>query len=209
MRQPLVILGAGGHSKVVVDLVSALGVPIRAMFDDDVAKHGSRCAEILIVGGITMEAVASFLPAQGVVGIGSNRIRQQLVRRLAGMEFAAALVHPRAYCAPSVSLGQGSVVFAGAVIQPETIVGRHCIVNTAASIDHDCRLGDFVHVCPGVRLAGSVRLGDGVLLGTGAVVIPGVTIGDHAVVGAGTVVIHDIPAGATAVGNPARIIKTS
>ena len=100
-------------------------------------------------------------------------------------------------------------MFAGAVVQPDTVVGAHAIVNTGATVDHDGHLGDYVHVAPGVSLAGAVRRRSGVFVGIGARAVPGVTVGAWAVIGAGAVALRDVPAHATAVGVPARHLSRS
>ena len=104
-------------------------------------------------------------------------------------------------------MGAGTVVMAGAIVQPGCQIGKHVIVNTAASVDHDCQLADFSHICPGCHLAGTVSVGERTLLGTGSIVIPGIKIGADTVVGAGTVVTKDLPSEVMAVGHPARVIK--
>ena len=196
----LIVIGAGGHAKVVVATARAAGFRVVAIADDARERWG---AELLGVAVSGPTAPILLDPgAQVVLAIGDNAARL----RLAGAARCrfASVVHPQAIVDPTVQLGAGSVVFAGAVIQPDTIIGAHAIVNTAASIDHDCRLGQAVHVAPGSRLAGNVTLGDGVFLGIGAVVIPGISIGARTTVGAGAAVVTDLPPGVVAVGVPAR-----
>jgi sugar O-acyltransferase (sialic acid O-acetyltransferase NeuD family) len=199
-RGELVVVGAGGHAKVVVATARAAGFHVVAIVDDAPARWGG-CLLGVAVSGPT-EPILQDPDAQVVLAIGGNRVR----RRLAGPARCrfVSIVHPAASVDATVVLGAGSVVFAGAVIQPDTVIGAHAIVNTAASIDHDCVLGDAVHLAPGCRLAGNVTLGDEVFLGIGAVVIPGITIGAGTTVGAGAAVVHDLPGGIIAVGVPAR-----
>jgi sugar O-acyltransferase (sialic acid O-acetyltransferase NeuD family) len=190
------VVGAGGHAKVVVATLQALGREVAGIYDDDPASWGRALLGVAVVG--PPERARS--PA--IVAIGDNRARQALVARL-GLEWTSA-VHPAALVHPSVGLEPGVVVFAGAVLQPDTRLGAHTVVNTAASVDHDCLLGPFVHVAPGARLAGGVAVGEGALLGIGSAVIPGVSIGAWAVVGAGAACVRAVPAGVTARGVPAR-----
>lgn len=200
-----VVLGAGGHGKVVLAALMALGVPVPLVLDDDPARHGGALLGVTIDGPI--RRLDELGHRRAVMGIGPNRTR----RRIAA-ELSAAIpdlswptvVHPTAWVHPSARLGPGTVVMAGAVIQPGAVVGAHAIVNTAASIDHDCLVGAYVHLAPGVRLAGEVTVGDGAFVGIGAVAVPGAEIGEWSVIGAGAAVVRDIPAGATAVGVPAR-----
>jgi sugar O-acyltransferase (sialic acid O-acetyltransferase NeuD family) len=197
---PLVVVGSGGHAKVVVATAQAAGIDVQGVVDDAADRWGSRVLGVPVIG-----ATASVLDDAGalaVLAIGVNATRARLAAA-ARCQFVT-VVHPDAIVHPSVELGPGTVVFAGAVIQPDTRIGAHGIVNTGASIDHDCALGAAVHVAPGARLAGGVALGDGVFVGIGAVVVPGVTIGAWTTVGAGAAVVGDLPPGVVAVGVPAR-----
>lgn len=195
----LVVVGAGGHGKVVVATARALGWTV-AVVDDDRACWGRDLLGATIAGPVA--EVLCDAEATCVLAIGANPVRARLARD-ARCAFAT-LVHPSAVIHESVALGAGTVVFAGAVVQPDTRIGPHGIVNTGASIDHDCVLGVAVHVAPGVRLAGGVVVGDEAFIGIGAVAIPNTRIGARATIGAGAAVIHDIPSDVIAVGIPAR-----
>lgn len=204
-RERIVVLGAGGHAKVVVATLQAAGRTVAAALDDDPERTGARLLGVEVVGGV--ERLDALGATAAVAAIGDNRARARLVARveeaLPDLTWTIA-VHPAAVVHPSVVLGAGSVVFAGAVVQPDTVVGAHAIVNTAASVDHDGRLGAFVHLAPGARLAGGVEVGDGALLGIGCAVLPGRRVGAWAVVGGGATVSADVGDGWTVVGTPAR-----
>lgn len=202
MSDTIIVIGGGGHSKVVVSTVAELGINIKDVYDDDPNKLGVHVGNAAIIG--TTSGIDGSKKA--VIGIGDNRTRAEMDRRLKNCQWVTA-IHPRAYVHPSVSVGEGTVVFAGAVIQPGTVIGRHCIVNTNAAIDHDCVIGDYSHIGPGVSLAGNVTVGEGAFLGIGAVAIMGIEIGQWSVIGAGAVVVRNIPDNVTAVGVPARIAK--
>ncbi len=204
MEAEVFVVGGGGHAKVVVATLQAAGYRVKGIYDDDPGKQGQEILGIPVVG--TLEDAEAREGVPGIVAVGDNRLRQQIARRLHRWKWIA-VVHPAAWVHPSVTLGEGTVVFAGAVIQPDAHIGAHGIVNTGASVDHDCMVGDFVHIAPGVRLAGGVALGEGVLMGIGSVATPGVRIGAWTTVGAGAAVVRDLPSRVVAVGVPARVIR--
>lgn len=192
------ILGSGGHAKVVIATAQAAGHTVDAAYDDDPLCHGRTVLGIPIVVG-TAQAVDSGLPT--VLAIGSNRARQSLARLDCNW---VSLVHPSAIVHHSVVVGNGSVVFAGVVVQPEAVLGEHTILNTGSSVDHDCVLGDYVHIGPGARLCGGVRVGEGTLVGVGAAVVPGCRIGRWCTAGAGAVVVDTAADNTRLLGVPAR-----
>jgi sugar O-acyltransferase (sialic acid O-acetyltransferase NeuD family) len=200
------VVGAGGHAKVVITTLRAAGFTVGAVYDDDLSKIGQSVAEVPVVGPI--DQINPGTAGGFVIAIGSNSIRRQVATRLAFAHWLTA-VHPRAIVHESVSLGEGTLVFAGAAVQPDTRLGSHCIVNTSASVDHDCCIGAFSHLAPGCHLAGAVTLGDGVFMGIGSAVVPGVHIGEWSTIGAGGVVIENVPANCVAVGVPAKMQPAS
>lgn len=200
-KQKFIIVGAGGHAKVVLSVALANSEEILGYIDDNPALLHQ------IIGSYPMLGNTSLLESQtekAIFGIGNNLLRKKIVERTPCFTNWTTLVHPHAFVHPSVKLGKGTVVFAGAVIQPDVEIGEHCIINTGATVDHDCIIGDYSHLAPGVHLAGGVRVGEGAFLGIGSVAIPCITIGDWVQVGAGGVVVNDIPARQTVVGIPAK-----
>jgi sugar O-acyltransferase (sialic acid O-acetyltransferase NeuD family) len=197
---PVVVIGAGGHGKVVVSALEAAGIAIEAVYDDDASRWGGHVLGVPITGPIGK--LKEIGPRRGVVAIGDNEQRRSVVGSLPLTWMS--VVHPAAVVHPSVSVGPGAVICAGTVLQPDCTVGRHVIVNTGARVDHDGILADFASVGPGASLAGGVRVGDAAMLGTGCVVLPGVEIGAGACVGAGATVTRHVTDGSTVVGCPAR-----
>ena len=201
MSDAIVVIGAGGHAKVVLATLQALGIEVAGVFDDEQILEG-RVISGSVVRGPTREA--GKYASVGVLAIGSNEDRARLASELS-LEWAT-VVHPAARIDASVVVGPGSVIFAGATIQPGTVLGEHVIVNTGAVIDHDCNVRSFSHIGPGVSIAGGVSVGEGALMGVGSCAIPGVSVGDRATVGAGAAVVSDLQPGVTAVGVPARVV---
>lgn len=204
MKQGIIIVGAGGHAKVCIELLRAAGEPVAFCIGD--AGGAPDCVGVPVLDG---DHHLPRLYAKGYrrafVAIGANRLRARLAKvvREQGYELVNA-ISPRAQVSPSANVGAGVAIMAGAVINAEAVIGDLVIINTGATIDHDCVIGPAAHVAPQCALAGNVTLAACSFLGVGCKVIPGVTIGEHAIVGAGGVVICDIGAGVTAVGTPAR-----
>lgn len=203
MHEQLIIIGASGHGKVVADIALAMQQwQSIAFLDDDTAKQqGLRWPFY----GKVSEAPHFLKNSDFIVAIGNNAIREKLQMDLTAQGATiATLVHPLAVIGSDATIGSGSVVMAGVVINCGTTIGKGCIVNTGATLDHDNQLGDFVHVSPGAHLAGTVTVGEKSWLGIGSVVINNVAICSHCLIGAGAVVVKDITEPGTYVGVPAR-----
>ena len=199
--QGIYVVGAGGHGKVVISTLQETGQPIAGVLDDNPGLQGQSLMGIPVVGPSSL--LARHAGTRAILAIGDNTIRRNISSQYPSVEWIT-LIHPRAYVHPSVKLGRGTVVIAGAIIHVDSRIGAHVILNTGATVDHDCRIGDHVHIAPGAHLAGNVSIGNGAFIGIGVSVIPGVTIGRQAIIGAGASVVRDIPANLTALGVPAR-----
>lgn len=206
MKKDLLVIGGGGHAKVVIDIALRTGVwRIAGVLDDATGASGGAVLGCAVLGGTDRISDYARTGTAFVVAIGSNAIRERLqtTATAAGL-VAATLVHPSAVLAESVQVGNGAVVMAGAVINSDATIGKGVIVNTGAVVDHDCQLGDYCHLAPGATLCGSVSVGPRTLVGVGASVIPGIAIGSDCVVGAGAAVISHVTSCTRVVGVPAR-----
>lgn len=205
VARKLLIVGAGGHARVVIDVARAAGFdPVAAL---DPSSKVATCNGVGVIGDDDM---AQSLFKDGLrhcaIAIGDNRLRAKLGERLAAIGYELpVLIHPSAILSPSVQVGDGSVIMPLAVVNASASIGRLAIVNTAAVIEHDCRIGDAAHIAPGTRLGGTVTVGMGTLIGIGSVVRPEAQIGDFATIGAGSTVIGDIDAHQIAMGSPAKV----
>lgn len=207
----LLILGAGGHGRVVLDiLLQADSAEVLGFADSNLDIQGRRIDGFRVLA--TIEQVLReprFHEADGVIiAIGDNGVRRELARKAQqiGVDCFNA-VHPSATISRSATLGRNVVIAAGVVVCANCQVGDSVILNTGCIVDHQTMIGEGTHVCPGVRIAGRVKIESGVFVGTGATVVPRVTIGCEASVGAGAVVTSDVPPMSTVVGVPARAIR--
>lgn len=208
MTTPLVVIGAGGHGREILDIVEAVNrvepmFELRGVVDDRGDEHGLLARRrVSLLGGVE---VLSQLKGSYVIGVSDPDARRALDKQAtdAGL-VSATLVHPTVVLGSDLSIGPGFVAAAGAQLTTNVTVGRHVQLNIGATVSHDCELGDYVTLSPGSHVSGNVRLGAGVTLGVGAVVRQGVCIGEGTFVGAGAVVVSDLPPGVTAMGVPAR-----
>lgn len=210
-RMRVLILGAGGHGRVVLDILLASNrfEPV-GFLDNNPAIRGRRIDGLPVFGGTDdLPRFSQELECTGaIVAIGDNSVRRMLAREVTrhGIPLISA-VHPSASVAASVTLGRNVVVAAGVVICANCQIGDSVILNTGSVVDHQTMIGEGAHICPGVRIAGRVIIEAGVFLGVSATVIPNIRIGTEAIIGAGSVVTEDVASMATAVGVPARSIS--
>jgi sugar O-acyltransferase (sialic acid O-acetyltransferase NeuD family) len=210
--QRVLILGAGGHGRVVLDILQQAGRhEVAGFLDNNAAMHGRRIDGVPVLGPIDAAARLAVECDAGaaVIAIGDNGVRRGLARRVErlGLELVSA-VHPSATLAHNARIGRNVVIAAGVVACAHVQIGDSVILNTGCIVDHQTMIGEGVHVCPGVRIAGRVKVEAGVFIGIGATVVPLVTLGCESIIGAGSVVLDDVPPMATVVGVPARVIKS-
>lgn len=213
MLPSVAIWGAGGHAKVLAEFLERIGYRLTVFFDND-PKAASPVPGIPLhvgrAGFLSWRREAGDNPGKCLVAIGGTHGKDRLeIQSFLGSHglHPATAVHPSAFVAASVKLGDGCHVLAHAAVAADTVMGKACIVNTKASVDHESRLGQAVHIAPGATLAGCVSVGDFSLIGAGAVVLPRVRVGANVIVGAGSVVTRDVPDNRVAYGNPARIVR--
>lgn len=210
-RKKVLLIGAGGHAKVIIDLLRFnRGIELVGLVDKE-GEGGPR--EVLGVPVIGTDRRLEEFFQRGIrhalvaVGsVGDNRLRKSLYERARAIGFSFInAVHPAAVVSRNTKFGEGNVVMAGAIIGPGVTLGDNIIVNTGAVIEHDCVVGDHVHIAPGAKIAGGVVIGAGSHIGIGAVIIQGKVIGENAIIGAGSVVIGDVPDNVVVIGVPGRV----
>lgn len=195
----MILFGASGHAKVIIDILKCQNKNVDFIFDDHPLydeiyeipiKSADQCAENV----------------EAIISIGNNKFRKEVAERFSLIYQVA--IHPSAVISSFSEILEGTVVMANAVVNPDAKIGKHCIINTSAIIEHDCVLEDFVHISPNASLAGNVFVGEGSQVGIGACVKQGVKIGKWCTVGAGAAIINDVPDYSVVVGVPGRIIKS-
>ena len=208
MSTPLIVVGAGGHARVLLDALALCGAKVIGLVDADASLRNRDVMGIPILGDdevLRRHAPGSVELVNAIGSVGSMRLRKSVYEKLRGAGHVfASVFHPRATVSPHASFAAGAQIMAGAVVQPGARLGEDTIVNTGATVDHDCVVGAHVHVAPGVTLSGNVSIGAETHVGAGATVIQGVRIGARCTVGAGAVVLHDVRDGASVAGVPAK-----
>lgn len=199
----LIIIGAGGHGKVIADSAVKNGYT-NIQFVDDGMKPNA-CMGFSVVGAIKDIEVLDDGHTDFIIGIGNNEIRKRIAEK--HRVNWISLIHPSAQIAVDAKIGAGTVIMAGAVVNASATIGEHCIINTNAVVEHDNVIEDYVHISPQVALGGTVHIGEQTHVGIGATVTNNIVMCQGCVIGAGAVVIHDIEIGGTYIGVPAFRIK--
>ncbi len=208
----ILIIGASGHAKTVADIVEAEGKYKIVGFIDSFRQLGESILGYRVLG--TEEDLPRLSQVYsvygGIVGIGDNFVRSEIVNKLHGIDLNFNFVsacHPSAVISKHAILEAGTVIMAGAVVNPCCWVGHHCILNTNSSLDHDSVMGNFSSFSPRVTTGGNVKIGSFSAIGIGATISHSISVGEHTVIGAGATVLHNIPAGKVAYGTPARVVR--
>ena len=208
MKKNLLIVGIGGHGRVVADTAIRSNKWQKVAFIDDKYPSTKLCNQLPVIGSINdligLKKEWPFL----IVGIGDNRSRIVMQKQLKKLDFKiATIIHPTATIADDVTISEGSVLFGNSIVNTGSKIGKGVIINTSVSIDHDASIGDGVHISPGVALAGNVTIGSNSWIGIGVAIINNINIGKDVIVGAGAAVIKDVGNSLTVVGVPAEPVK--
>lgn len=211
MNLPVIILGAGGHAKVLIDTLLLRSVEIAGIVDPDPEKHGTTILGIPVIGNddvVLKKGPGAVMLVNGIGSVKQTALRKHLFDTFKARGFTfASVLHPSAVIAANVLLAEGVQVMAGSIIQASSTIGRNVIINTQAAVDHDCNIGDHSHVAPGVTLSGSVVVGEGAHIGVGATVLQNVRIGRNSIIGAGAVVLQDVPENVLVYGVPGKAVS--
>ena len=211
MSLPIVILGAGGHSKVLIDALLMQKAKILGVTDYQSEKKGKLILGIEVIGDDCMildyKTDAIYL-VNGLGSVGIPTQRKHLFCKFTELGYKfVKVIHLSSAIANDAQIGIGTQIMAGAVVQAGCRIGDNSIINTKASVDHDCMISSHVHIAPGATLCGEVEVEECVHIGTGATVIQGIRIGKNSMIAAGAVVTQDVTSGATVMGVPAREVR--
>jgi sugar O-acyltransferase (sialic acid O-acetyltransferase NeuD family) len=205
-QEEIVIFGAGGHAKVIIDIVEKQEIyKIVSLVDDNADLLSTKVYGYTVIDDLN--TVNNERCTKYIIAIGDNHIRQRIHSNMINTKFdiAQPAIHPSSQLARGVKIGNGTVLMAGTVINSDTIIAENVIINTNAAIDHDCYIESGVHIAPGSTLCGGVSIGRGTFVGAGTTIQPSVKIGANVVVGAGSTVLADVPDNVTVFGTPAEI----
>ena len=207
MNNNVVIIGAGGHAKVIADIIIKSGDNLLGFLDDNIKKGTNIVGEYKVIGDFNDRFSIGALNnnTEFIIGLGDNNKREEIAKT-PNFKFYTA-IHPSAQIAIDVVIDEGTVIMANSVINPSAKIGKHCIINTGAIIEHDNILEDYVHVSPNATLCGTVSIGKLTHIGAGAVIKNNIRVCENCIIGAGTVVIKNIEKEGTYVGVPASIMK--
>lgn len=211
MNLPVIILGGGGHAKVLIEALRASGVTILGITDSDPAKQNTSVMGIPVLGDdaeVERHAPENVLLVNGLGSVEQPTVRAAIFDAFVARGYSfATVVHPSAVVASDMRMDKGVQIMAGAVIQPGCAIGANTVVNTHTTVDHDCNLAGHVHLAPGAVLSGGVTVGEATHVGAGTTIIQGVRLGARVLIGAGSLVTQDMPDGVTAYGIPAKVVK--
>lgn len=204
MSKEIVIIGASGHGKVIADIVASNGNVVKGFLDDDNEIQGKTIIGFPVLGKI--DDYKKFTNCEFVIAIGNPYVREKIANEFPVKWYTA--IHPKAVVSKlDVSIGEGTVIMANAVVNPSSKIGKHCIINTGAIVEHDNILDDYVHLSPNVTLAGIVKVGKSTHIGAGSCTKQVINIASDCIIGAGSVIVRDITESGTYVGVPVRKIK--
>jgi acetyltransferase EpsM len=203
----VILIGDGGHSKVIREIISRNEEYSITAILDDKFEYEEEVSGI-IRGPVSMVDLLNDEQTKVIVAIGNNTVRKRVVEELTlPSDSYLTIIDPSAVISATAVIGSGTVVMPNAVINADAVIGDHCIINTGSITEHENKVGNFVHLSPNATLTGNVLIKEGVHIGAAATIIPGMTVGEWSVIGAGSTVIRNIPPESKAVGSPARIIK--
>ena len=207
-KDDLIIIGSGGHARVVIDTAEQSGFNILGIIDINYKNNDEKIIGYNVIGNFT--ALSKFVPNKTsvIIALGDSKLRSKFFYICLEHGYnLPSIIHPTSIISKHVNIGKSVFINAGVIINSEVYIGDDCIINTGAIIDHECNIGKHCHIGPGVKVAGRVRIGEHTFVGIGSTIIDKITIGNNVMIGAGSVIIRDIESDSTVVGIPGKRIK--
>lgn len=212
IKQNILIFGGSEHARSTIDIIEQVNTyKIIGIIDSQLEK-GCSVAGYKVLGNLfdLPEICIKNRVDRGIIAIGDNFIRKKIVEQIKSIapHFSyVSAIHPSVIIGKNVSIGEGSVIIAGVIINNDSVVGKHCYLSTRSSLDHDCYLGDFSSLSPGVITGGNVKIGYCSAIGIGVNILHGRTIGDHTIIGSGSLVYEDFDDKLICYGIPAKVVR--
>lgn len=210
MSKDVVIIGAGGHAKVIADIIIKSGDNLLGFLDDnkEIGTVIIKNTDYTVIGKIEdcIKVYENESNVSFIIGIGSNQIRKMIAEKYNNLNYYTA-IHPSAQIAMDVEIEEGTTIMANSCINTSAKIGKHCIINTASIVEHDNKISDYVHLSPNVTSCGTVTVGELTHIGAGTTIKNNIDISDNCIIGAGAVVVKDIEEKGTYIGVPAKKIK--
>lgn len=211
MDERYIVLGAGGHANIVLDILRQNQKEVYGLTDADF-QTGDICMGYPVLGtdDILEELFQRGIKnaVMGIGHVGNYQIRNKVYSAAKKIGYVFPnIMHPKAVISETARMGEGNLFAAQCVLNPEAEAGSLCIINTGAVIEHECRIGDGVHIAPHATILGAAVVDDNAFIGAGSVILPGIHIGQNCIIGAGSIVINDVDDNSVVVGNPGRLLK--
>lgn len=207
MGQKVIIIGAGGHAKVIADIILKNNDELIGFLDDNIGIGKKVIEKYSVIGKLNdcIQLYNSDNSIKFIIGIGDNKIREKISKKY-NLPYYTAM-HPTSTIGLGVKIKEGTAIMANTTINVNASIGKHCIINTGAIIEHDNEIEDFVHVSPNAAIAGTVKIGKRTHVGIGACIKNNISVCEDAIIGAGAVVVNNIEVKGTYMGIPAKLIK--
>lgn len=207
MHKKVIIIGAGGHAKVIADIIEKSEDIVYGFLDDNIEKGKNIIKDYKVLGKISE---CNYIQSNDkhmyfIIAIGNNYTRKCIYNKY-NLNYYTA-IHPNSIIGMKTTIGEGTVIMSNTCISPDTIIGKNCIINTGAIIEHDNEIADYVHVSPNATLCGTIKVGNFTHIGAGAIIRNNIKITEDCVIGAGAVVVKDILEKGTYIGVPAKKIN--
>lgn len=206
----IILLGAGGHCRVVIEACQANGFEVVGILDANIAK-GTSIMSVPVLGddSLAQNLLATGVRFMAISLVGNLELRSRLLSTYAGMGFEfPSLIYKATHLSKYAEISdKGVLVQPGTIVNAEAVVRAHATLNTGCLVEHQATVGCNSHLAPRSALLGFSSVGDRTMIGAGAIILPGVSVGDDCIVGAGSVVLQNVPSGTVVVGNPARVIR--